>query len=72
MRRNNLRHRRSWIRVPKTSNGKRSVEVLPDLGNYPISDGPGVDPRDLAVAVAALGEDSGAEGGNREWDELEG
>lgn len=37
---------------------QRRVEVLPDLGNYPIRhDGPGVDPGDRAVAIVALDED---------------
>lgn len=41
--------------------GEGSVEVLPDLGDYPMSDGPSVDPRDGAISVAALDEDGGPE-----------
>lgn len=34
------------ISVSESGHGKGSVEVLPNLGNYPIRDGPGVNPRD--------------------------
>ena len=45
--------------VAEARDGEGSVEVLPDLGDYPIRDGPGVDPGDGAVGVAALGDDDG-------------
>ncbi len=32
--------------VSESGHGEGSVEVLPNLGNYPIRDGPGVNPRD--------------------------
>ncbi|RAL52314.1 hypothetical protein DM860_016163 [Cuscuta australis] len=51
--------------------GEGGVEVLPDLGNYPIRDGPGVDPGDVPVGIAALDEDGGADRINGERDESE-
>lgn len=50
---------------------KRSVEVLAHLDNYPISNGPGVDPVNGADAVAALSEDDGTERGDGVREELE-
>lgn len=67
----NLRCRRR-AGVAEAGDGEGSVEVLPDLGNYPISDGPGVDPRDRAAVIAALNDDGGAEGGDRLRNESEG
>ena len=48
------------------------VEVLPDLGYYPMSDGPGVDPSNGARAVTALCEDGGPKRSNCLWNESEG
>lgn len=53
------------------SNDKGSVEVLPDLGNYPIREGPGVHPGDAPGTVAALDEDGGAKAGDWLRKELE-
>ena len=60
-RRNNLRIG-IRIRISDLGNGQGSVEVLPDLSNYPIRDSPGVDPNDGARGVAALGDNGAAEG----------
>lgn len=54
------RWRLSWG-ITEASDGKGSVEVLPDLGDYPISDGPRVNPRDRTVVIAAFDENKGAE-----------
>lgn len=45
--------------VAEARDGEGSVEVFPDLGDYPIRDGPGVDPGDGALGVASLGDDDG-------------
>ncbi|RXH94710.1 hypothetical protein DVH24_024394 [Malus domestica] len=58
--------------VSEARDGEGSVEVLADPGDYPIGDSPGVDPGNGAVAVAALDEDGGAEGGEGLGDELKG
>ncbi|KAL0452673.1 UNVERIFIED_CONTAM: hypothetical protein Slati_1245400 [Sesamum latifolium] len=50
--------------VPETRHSEGRVEVLPDVGNYPIGDGPGVNPGNGAGLVEALGEDGGAKGGD--------
>lgn len=55
----------------EAGDGEGGVEVLADLGDYPIGDGPGVDPGDGAGRVEALGEDGGAEGGDAVRDEAE-
>ena len=52
--------------------GERSVRVLPHLSDYPMRHGPGVDPRDGASGVAALGDDGGSEGDDGERHEFEG
>ncbi|KAK4403436.1 hypothetical protein Sango_0712200 [Sesamum angolense] len=57
--------------VPKAGHGEGRVEVLPDVGNYPIGDGPGVNPGNGAGLVEALGEDGGAKGGNAVGQETE-
>mgnify|MGYP003702759797 CR=1 FL=1 len=47
----------------EAGDGEVGVEVLPELGDYPIgADGPGVHPVELAGVVGALGDDGGAEG----------
>lgn len=50
--------------VSEACDGEGSVEVLPDLGDYPIRDGPGVDPGDLLFSITALHEDDGADSGD--------
>ncbi|KAK4436468.1 hypothetical protein Salat_0810500 [Sesamum alatum] len=50
--------------VTKSRDSEGRVEVLPDVGNYPIGDGPGVNPGNGAGLVEALGEDGGAKGGD--------
>lgn len=57
--------------APEARDGKGRVEVLPHLRDYPIGDGPGVDPVDGALLVAALGEDDGPDGGDGVRDEFE-
>ncbi|KAG9455170.1 hypothetical protein H6P81_008074 [Aristolochia fimbriata] len=54
----------------ESSDGEGRVEVLPDLGDYPIRDGPGVDPGE--GSESALGEDGGTEGLDGEGHEIEG
>lgn len=71
MERSNCREIRLVVGAPKTGDSKRSVEVLPDLGNYPISYSPGVNPGDVSNFVATLNEDGGPEGGNGVRDEAE-
>lgn len=44
--------------------GEGSVEVLPDLSDYPIGDGPRVNPSNGACGVAAFDDDGGAERGD--------
>lgn len=61
----------------EAGDGEGSVEVLPDLGDYPISDGPGVNPGDgaagVVAGVAAFDEDGGpAEGDDGLGHESEG
>lgn len=51
-----------WISVPDTGNSERGVEVLSDLGNYPITYGPSVNPSDVSVRIGSLDEDGGPEG----------
>lgn len=51
--------------------GEGRVEVLPELGDYPIGDGPGVNPGNGAGLVESLGEDGWAEGGDAVGDESE-
>ncbi|KAL0402965.1 UNVERIFIED_CONTAM: hypothetical protein Sradi_1937300 [Sesamum radiatum] len=53
-----------WVCVPETRHSEGRVEVLPNVGNYPIGDGPGVNPGNGAGLVEALGEDGGAKGGD--------
>lgn len=60
------------VGVADAGDGEGSVEVLAHLGDYPIRDGPGVDPGDGAGRVESLGEDGGAEGGDAEGNEAEG
>lgn len=59
------------IGAADAGDGEGGVEVLANLGDYPIGDGPGVDPGDGAGGVEALGEDGGAEGGDAVGDESE-
>lgn len=49
---------------PESGHRQGGVEVLADLGNYPISDGPGVNPGDVAGLIAAFYEDGGSKGGD--------
>lgn len=53
--------RRRLAGIADASDGEGSVEVLPDLGDYPIRDGPGVNPGDRTVVIAAFDEDDGTE-----------
>ena len=46
------------------------VEVLPDLGNYPISDGPGMNPIGQTAIITALNEDDDPEWGDGLRNEL--
>lgn len=50
------------ICVLYTSNSERGVEVLSDLGNYPITHGPSVNPSDVSVWIGSFDENDGAEG----------
>ncbi|KAG6476928.1 hypothetical protein ZIOFF_066176 [Zingiber officinale] len=55
-----------------SGDGDGGVEVLPDLGDYPIrGDGPGVDPGGGGAGAGALGDDGGAEGGDSFGEESE-
>lgn len=56
----------------ESGNGEGGVEILADVGNYPIRDGPGVDPGDVAGEIAALDEDGGANGVDGDGSEVEG
>lgn len=56
--------RRRIDRTSETSNGKGCIEVFPDLCDYPMSNGPSVDPGDGTGGVAAFDEDGGSEGGD--------
>jgi len=58
--------------VFEAGDGEGSVEVLSHLSDYPIRDGPGVNPGNVAGGVAALDDDGGAEGGNGLRNESEG
>lgn len=58
--------------IVDASDGEGGVEVLSDLSDHPISDGPGVDPGNVAGGVAALDDDGGAEGGDGLRNESEG
>ncbi|CAL5367805.1 unnamed protein product [Camellia sinensis] len=51
-----LRRKGSFLEDASAEAGhsKGRVEVLPDLSNYPTSDGPGVDPRDGTGVIAAI------------------
>lgn len=60
----------SWVAEASDSQG--SVEVLPDLGNNPILDGPGMDPGDGTVSIPALDEDCWSERCDGLGHELEG
>ncbi|KAK8508220.1 hypothetical protein V6N12_019399 [Hibiscus sabdariffa] len=78
MRWGNLRRGRGTVgggwglgRVSESSNGEGSVEVLLDLGDYPIRDGPSVDPGDGTAVIAAFNDDGGAEGGEGEGVKVE-
>ena len=57
--------------LPKTGHNKRGVEVLPNLGNYPIGYSPGVNPSNGAGRVAAFDEYNGPKGVNALRDEVE-
>nr|GLL28039.1 hypothetical protein DM860_016163 [Ipomoea trifida] len=58
--------------VAEARDGEVRVEVLAHLSNYPIRDGPGVNPRDVARRIAAFDEhDGGADGVDRLVLELE-
>ena len=62
--------RRGWRRevgVGETGDGEGRVEVLSDLGYYPISDRPGVDPGDWTAVIAALGENCRTERREGAW-----
>lgn len=56
----------------EAGDGEGSVKVLSHLSNYPIRDSPGVNPGNVTGGVAALDEDSGAEGGDGLRNESEG
>ncbi|KAK8978388.1 hypothetical protein V6N11_028391 [Hibiscus sabdariffa] len=72
MRWGNLRRRRGTVGgVSESSNGEGSVEVLLDLGDYPIRDGPSVDPGDGTGVIAAFDYDGGSEGGEGEGVKVE-
>jgi hypothetical protein len=59
------------MKVPKASDGEGSIEILPNLGNYPIGNGPCVHPRDQAFLVVALDEDHQSKGKNGLRNEVE-
>lgn len=63
--------RRNLSGFAEASDGKGCVEVLSHLRNYPMIDGPGVDPRDGTSIIAAFHEHSGSKGGNGLRNELE-
>ncbi|CAI9091808.1 OLC1v1026923C1 [Oldenlandia corymbosa var. corymbosa] len=54
-----------------SGDGERSVEVLSDLGNYPITHGPSVNPVDVSGLIPALDENGGSECGDGFGDENE-
>lgn len=64
------RGRVGWI--SEASNSERGIEIFANLSDYPISDGPSVDPGDGTGRIAAFDEDGGAEGSDRLRNELEG
>lgn len=61
------------IGVPETGNSERGVEVLSDLGNYPITHGPSVNPSDVSVRIGSFddnGRPEGSEGLRHEVEEI--
>lgn len=66
------RRRGFFVRIAETSYGKGSVEVLPDLRDYPISDRPRVDPGNGTALVATLDENPAPKSSERERHKLEG
>lgn len=54
-----------------TRDGERSVEVLADLSDYPIRDGPSVNPNERMSEIGAFGDDGGAEDVDGVDDEVE-
>lgn len=48
----------------EASDCEGSVQIPPDSSNYPICDGPSMDPGDGVGMVAALDDDYGAKGGD--------
>jgi hypothetical protein len=57
--------------VPESGHGERSIKVLSDLGDYPISDGPSVNPIDISGRVKSFYEYGRPESSNGLWDEIE-
>ncbi|KAK8970611.1 hypothetical protein KSP40_PGU020165 [Platanthera guangdongensis] len=55
----------------ETGHGEGCVEVLANLSDYPIGDGPGVDPEEGGGEVGALGDDGWAEGLDGVCEEVE-
>lgn len=55
----------------KSGNCERSVEILPDLNNYPINNSPSMNPSNGSITIVAFDKDSGPKGVNALRNELE-
>ncbi|RDX79194.1 hypothetical protein CR513_40411, partial [Mucuna pruriens] len=56
--------RNNLVGVVDAGDGEGCVEVLPYVGDYPIREGPRVNPSNGAGSVAALDDDGGTKGGD--------
>jgi len=65
-----LKIRRLWL-VSKTSNSKRGIEVLSNLGNYPIRNSPSVHPRNGTTGITPFNNHNVSERGDGKRRELE-